>query len=269
MWKVAAAIAAVVVLAVSAMRPAAADILINVSKASQRMSVLVDGTAKYNWLVSTGSKRHTTPSGAYKPTWMAKKWRSRQYRNAPMPHSIFFHNGYAIHGTTEIKRLGKIASHGCVRLHPDNAAKLFSLVAKEMASTRIVVSNDVIDAPAVQLPKPKRKPGQYMAEAPADAAPNEVRGKLETVALAVDETPPREEKRAGIGKPAFAKIAVNADKRERAEKAGKRERAAKRERVEKALAQEQRTVRSKKSVREAVKPVRERFARAGRGGFAW
>lgn len=39
-----------------------------------------------------------------------------------MPHSIFFHGGYAIHGSYEINRLGGPASHGCIRLHPANAA---------------------------------------------------------------------------------------------------------------------------------------------------
>jgi lipoprotein-anchoring transpeptidase ErfK/SrfK len=48
--------------------------------------------------------------------------------NSPMPYSVFFYKGYAIHGTTELHRLGGPASHGCVRLHPSNAAPLFALV---------------------------------------------------------------------------------------------------------------------------------------------
>ena len=235
-WKVAAAFAAVLGLGAT---PAAAEILINISKSSQRMSVLVDGSANYNWLVSTGTARYTTPSGAYRPQWMAKKWRSRQYNNAPMPHSIFFYKGYAIHGTTEIKKLGKVASHGCVRLHPDNAEKLYSLVAKDMLNTRIVVSNDVIDAPPDEKApiKPKRKPSHYVAEAPADTATqlemasaakdsaaklqtvalaqeagakldtvpvaNDVRPKLETVAVAKD---------AGVEKPSVARKRYRAEK---------------------------------------------------------
>ncbi len=158
---IAAASAALCALLVAGSRPAAADVLVNVSKASQRMSVLVDGNARYNWKVSTGAKRYTTPSGVYKPEWLARKWKSKQYNNAPMPHSIFFHQGYAIHGTTEVARLGRIASHGCVRLAPENAAKLFALVQKEMASTRIVVSNDVIEKPGEA---PKKKPSQIVAE---------------------------------------------------------------------------------------------------------
>ena len=68
-------------------------------------------------------------------------WYSRKYDMSPMPHSIFFNGGYAIHGTNYIKSLGKPASHGCVRLHPDNAATLFSLVrASGMANTQVVVT---------------------------------------------------------------------------------------------------------------------------------
>src|SRR4051812_14896543 len=124
----AAACVAVCALGITGSRPASADILVNISKSSQRMSVLVDGTSRYNWAVSTGARSYTTPSGVYKPQWLARKWFSKKYHNAPMPHSIFFHEGYAIHGTTEVSRLGKIASHGCVRLHPENAAKLYQLV---------------------------------------------------------------------------------------------------------------------------------------------
>jgi hypothetical protein len=152
-------------------RPAAADILVNISKSSQRMSVLVDGTARYNWSVSTGARRYTTPSGVYQPQWLARKWRSRQYGNAPMPHSIFFHRGYAIHGTTEVKRLGKAASHGCVRLHPQNAAILYALVQKQMAQTRLVVSDEPLEAPGRA---PERTPSHLVSEndlAPAAPPP--------------------------------------------------------------------------------------------------
>jgi len=58
-----------------------------------------------------------------------------------MPHAIFFHEGYAIHGTYAVSRLGTPASHGCVRLLPAHAAELFALVRSQgMGGTRIVVS---------------------------------------------------------------------------------------------------------------------------------
>ena len=165
---IAVAWAAICALLVTGSRPASADILVNISKSAQRMSVLVDGTAHYNWTVSTGAKHYTTPSGVYKPQWLARKWRSRQYANAPMPHSIFFDRGYAIHGTTEVAKLGKTASHGCVRLHPDNAATLYSLVQKQMANTRVVVSDDLIEVPS---DAPRKKPSHFVAENVATEKP--------------------------------------------------------------------------------------------------
>lgn len=118
----------------------ASEIYVVVDISDQTMSVKVDGSLKYTFDVSTGRKGYTTPTGAYGVERMHKKYFSKKYDNAPMPYAIFFHGGYAIHGTTDLKRLGRIASHGCVRLHPDNAKALFALV-KEVGSdnTRIWV----------------------------------------------------------------------------------------------------------------------------------
>jgi lipoprotein-anchoring transpeptidase ErfK/SrfK len=70
----------------------------------------------------------------------ARRWFSKKYYNSTMPHSIFFYGGFAIHGTYEIARLGGPASHGCVRLDPQNAATLFGLVEREgMGRTTIVI----------------------------------------------------------------------------------------------------------------------------------
>jgi hypothetical protein len=62
-----------------------------------------------------------------------------------MPHAIFFtKKGHAVHGTTEIKHLGKPASHGCVRLAPENAGILFALVKeKGLENTEIVLNGDL------------------------------------------------------------------------------------------------------------------------------
>ena len=82
------------------------------------------------------------PSGTYRPERLERKWYSRKYDWSPMPHAIFFHHGFAIHGTNYISRLGRRASHGCVRLHPQHAAILFDLVqSRGKSSTRIVVSD--------------------------------------------------------------------------------------------------------------------------------
>jgi lipoprotein-anchoring transpeptidase ErfK/SrfK len=106
----------------------ASEVYVVVDISDQTMAVRVDGQLKYTFDVSTGRKGYTTPTGAYGVERMYRKYHSKKYDNAPMPYSIFFHGGYAIHGTTDLKRLGRIASHGCVRLHPDNAKALFALV---------------------------------------------------------------------------------------------------------------------------------------------
>lgn len=120
--------------------PSLADVVITIDKSSQRMSVTVDGARRYNWAVSTGTGRGP-PSGVYRPQRLERSWYSRKFGLAPMPHAIFFHQGHAIHGTPQVSRLGRRASHGCVRLHPSNAAALFAIVRNEGAgSNRIVVT---------------------------------------------------------------------------------------------------------------------------------
>lgn len=106
----------------------ASEIYVVVDISDQIMNVRVDGELVHIFAVSTGRKGYATPPGAYGVQRMHKKYFSRKYDNAPMPYSIFFHGGYAIHGTTDIKRLGQVASHGCVRLHPEDARELYALV---------------------------------------------------------------------------------------------------------------------------------------------
>jgi L,D-transpeptidase catalytic domain len=134
--------------------PAAAKVVVTIDKSTQHMSVSVDGTPRYNFAVSTGRAGYGTPSGTYRPQRLARSWFSKKYYNSPMPHSIFFHGGYAIHGSYEISRLGGPASHGCVRLHPSNAATLYALVQREGTSnTTIVVTGG---NPAGRHAEPRR-----------------------------------------------------------------------------------------------------------------
>ncbi len=139
--------------------PAFANILISVDKSTQQMSVSVDGVPRYRFAVSTGRAGYGTPNGTYHPQRLAATWFSKLYYNSPMPHSIFFHSGYAIHGSYDINRLGGPASHGCIRLHPANAATLFELVKSEgMDATTIVVSgsNPVLASSPRPSPRPHR-----------------------------------------------------------------------------------------------------------------
>lgn len=121
---------------------AQAQILAKITLSSQRMVVYVNGAPVYNWPVSTARPGYRTPVGTFKPTALVRYHRSTIYDGSPMPHSIFFLRGYAIHGSYEVKHLGRPASHGCVRLHPKNAAALYSLVQKHgPGNTVIQISN--------------------------------------------------------------------------------------------------------------------------------
>ena len=92
----------------------------------------------YVWAVSTARRGYRTPPGNNYVQRMVRMWYSRKYDMSPMPHSLFFYGGYAIHGTGAIRQLGRPASHGCVRLHPANARALYPLVGS-YGGARILV----------------------------------------------------------------------------------------------------------------------------------
>jgi lipoprotein-anchoring transpeptidase ErfK/SrfK len=131
--------AGVVIAAVSV---AQASIVIDIDKAKQRMTVRVDGQVKYTWPVSTGRAGYATPSGTFSVFRMEEKYASKEWDNAPMPHTMFFTpQGNAIHGTYEGGNLGRAVSHGCVRLALQNAATLFKLIQSQgMWGTQVVIT---------------------------------------------------------------------------------------------------------------------------------
>jgi lipoprotein-anchoring transpeptidase ErfK/SrfK len=136
---IAGALVALVATIFSAGR-AEAGIVVKIDRSTQTMAVAIDGVQRYVWKVSTGRRGYGTPGGTYRPQMLARRWFSSKYNNSPMPYSIFYNGGFAIHGTQYVSQLGGPASHGCIRLHPANAAVLFGLVLKRgMASTTIVV----------------------------------------------------------------------------------------------------------------------------------
>lgn len=151
-------VAATAVLLAGLCGSASAEVLVQIDKSAQRMTVTVDGAPAHVWPVSTGKSGFGTPNGRFRPQRLARTWFSRKYYNSPMPYSIFFHGGYAIHGTNYIRRLGGPASHGCVRLHPGNAATLFALVQRHgSANTRIVVTGGRATMTAKRkAPRPQR-----------------------------------------------------------------------------------------------------------------
>lgn len=120
-------------LAVLTATPALAKVNIRVDLSSQRMTVTNERGERYNWPISSARAGFVTPRGTFRPQALRRMHFSSRYNNAPMPHSIFFHRGWAIHGTTAVGALGRPASHGCVRLAPGHAAKLFAMVQRDGA----------------------------------------------------------------------------------------------------------------------------------------
>lgn len=135
---------AIAVAIASAVLPATASASLHarINKSTQTMHVYVNGTLHYSWPVSTGRGRYATPSGNFRPQRLERRWYSTRYNGAPMHNAVFYHKGYAIHATTEVGRLGRPASHGCVRLAPGHAAQFFSLVRSYgSARTRISIGH--------------------------------------------------------------------------------------------------------------------------------
>jgi lipoprotein-anchoring transpeptidase ErfK/SrfK len=125
--------------------PAGATVLVTIDKSTQHMKVEVDNALRWIWPISSGQLAHDTPSGRYTAFRMEADHFSKEWDDAPMPHSIFFsQKGHAIHGYLNTRRIGSPASHGCVRLEPANAARLYALVEKEgLPNTNVVVTGDV------------------------------------------------------------------------------------------------------------------------------
>ena len=117
---------------------AQARVRITVNLSAQRMNVKSSSGVSYSWPISSARSGYVTPRGVYTPTSLQTMHHSKKYHNSPMPHSIFFHGGYAIHGTYQTGALGHPASHGCIRISPANAATLYSLVRAEGATISIV-----------------------------------------------------------------------------------------------------------------------------------
>lgn len=108
----------------------AGSLVAKVDVSEQVMRVYQNGQLAYKWRVSTARKGKYTPRGTWRAQHLSKNHKSSLYNNAPMPHSIFFTGNYAIHGTNQIRRLGRPASAGCIRLHPNHAAKLFAMTQR-------------------------------------------------------------------------------------------------------------------------------------------
>ena len=134
--------AGIILAGVAFASPSLASVQVVIDISTQTMTVDVSGSHYATWRVSTARNGYYTPRGSFRPYVLRKMHYSRKYDMTPMPHSIFFRGGYAIHATNAVKALGRPASHGCIRLSPGNAQKLFGLVKQYgMKKTRISISN--------------------------------------------------------------------------------------------------------------------------------
>jgi L,D-transpeptidase catalytic domain len=166
------------------MPEADASVLINIDLSSQTMHVSSD-MGSYDWRVSTARSGYRTPRGTYRPYQLQRTHFSYKYHMSPMPYSIFFAGGYAIHGTYETRSLGRPVSHGCVRLAPGNAALLFHMVQAEGAEITISGAPPRMSTYArlhrrwqgtgTAYALWRRKPHNALAYAPARRAPAAVR----------------------------------------------------------------------------------------------
>lgn len=151
-----------------ASQQAFAKVQIDIDVGRQQMTVSNERGERYVWPVSTGRKGYRTPRGEFRPQSLRKMHYSRKYAMAPMPHSIFFHGGFAIHGTDSVRQLGRPASHGCIRLAPRAAARLFAMVKKDGARIRIAGTAPMIAG----LSDHGRSVGALQQERIALGAPN-------------------------------------------------------------------------------------------------
>ena len=156
---------AVTALTLFASGAAQAKVAITVDKDNQQMTVAVDGVERYRWPVSSGLPSYETPNGSFRAFRMEEDHYSKEFDDAPMPHSIFFTKiGHAIHGTDSVNRLGSPASHGCVRLSRENAAKLFALVKEQGVLNTTVTLTGSSQVALARNPRPRATP-------PSPAAP--------------------------------------------------------------------------------------------------
>ncbi|MDL2407947.1 L,D-transpeptidase [Rhizobium calliandrae] len=141
MRRILAAVAACLCVQFHVASAQAGSVIAKIDLRSQTMTVSEDGVLKYRWKVSTARRGYVTPIGSYTAKWLSRDHRSKKYDNAPMPYAVFFDGGYAVHGTYELRHLGRPASHGCIRLEPQNAATFFSMASQAgLSNTRIVIS---------------------------------------------------------------------------------------------------------------------------------
>jgi lipoprotein-anchoring transpeptidase ErfK/SrfK len=124
---------------------------------TQTMTVSDKNGEIASWRISSARGGYRTPTGTYTPHYTARMHYSKQYHFSPMPYSVFFNEGVAVHGTNDLRNLGRPASHGCVRSHPKNAKVFYDLVQKHGKElTRVTVRGKPPYSPVV-ADRPRRQ----------------------------------------------------------------------------------------------------------------
>src|SRR6516225_1577914 len=148
---------------------AQAHVDITIDKDNQLMTVVVDGATRYRWPVSTGIPSRETPNGSFRAFRMEEDHFSKEFDDAPMPHSIFFTKiGHAIHGTDSVGRLGTPASHGCVRLSRQNASTLYALVQEQGVLNTTVTLTGSAQVALARNPRSRNADAVARAQQPAE-----------------------------------------------------------------------------------------------------
>jgi len=164
--------------------PPPITLTLKVDLRAQRLTVLERGAVLHVWSISSGRAGYATQTGTFQPQWTSKMWYSRQWDMAPMPHAVFFNKGTAFHATQAVGALGRPASHGCIRLSPANAAKLYAKVHRHrLVSTKVIVDGAAKE-PAVARRngvgqkdwQAQRAPGVYYAADGYQTGPRPQRG---------------------------------------------------------------------------------------------
>jgi lipoprotein-anchoring transpeptidase ErfK/SrfK len=106
----------------------------------QRLYAWEDNKLVYSMLVSTGKRSTPTIKGKFVigAKYRYARMRGPGYDIPNVPYTMYFYNGYAIHGAFWHNRFGTPVSHGCVNLPVKQARKLFNWAN---VGTAVVVQN--------------------------------------------------------------------------------------------------------------------------------
>ena len=134
--------------------PAEAPIRLQANLGARILTVLNGNTKLRTYPVAVGNPRYPTPQGTYQirkmvwnPSWTPppnSSWAKGKKPQGPGDPKnpmkvvkIFFHDpDYYIHGTDDVESLGSAASHGCLRMDPDEVADLAKLIMEHGGEPR-------------------------------------------------------------------------------------------------------------------------------------